>query len=253
MNRFEIIVPVYNDQRYIGRCIDSILMQDYKNFELIVIDDHSTDNTGDIIGTFMDIIAVYNDERRGALANITDGIKVYGENIIVTIDGDDYLPDRNVLTYLDKVYTEDVWMTYGSFVPESHKYKNTCQPFDNIMAPCDAGYLVKNSVTTATYRKSPFWVTSHLRTFRKQLWDRIKDEDLRDTDGEYYKTAWDLAFMYPMIEMADSHCKFIPHILYVYNDLNPICDGTIRGMEQIRTAERIKAKKEYDRLDGDIL
>jgi hypothetical protein len=56
-----------------------------------------------------------------------------------------------------------------------------------------------------------------------------------------------------MIEMADSHCHFIPHILYVYNDLNPICDGTIRGMEQIRTAERIKAKKEYERIDGDIL
>ena len=96
-------------------------------------------------------------------------------------------------------------------------------------------------------------VTSHLRTFRKQLWDRIKDEDLRDTDGEYYKTAWDLAFMYPMIEMADSYCKFIPHTLYVYNDLNPICDGTIRAMEQLRTGERIKAKKEYERLDGNIL
>jgi glycosyltransferase involved in cell wall biosynthesis len=246
-------VPVYNAEKYIGRCIDSILMQDYKNYELLVIDDCSTDETYDIVLPYDDIFTLHNPVRQGALANIVEGIRTFGESIIVTIDGDDYLPDRNVLSYLDKVYTDDVWMTYGSFIPESHKYKNTCQPFDNIMAPCDAGYLVKNSVTPATYRKSPFWVTSHLRTFRKNLWDKIKDEDLRDTDGEYYKTAWDLAFMYPMIEMADSHCKFIPHTLYVYNDLNPICDGTIRGMEQLRTAERIKAKKEYERIDGDIL
>jgi glycosyltransferase involved in cell wall biosynthesis len=253
LNRFDIIVPVYNAEKYIGRCIDSILMQDYKNYELLVIDDCSTDETYDIVLPYDDIFTLHNPVRQGALANIVEGIRTFGESIIVTIDGDDYLPDRNVLSYLDKVYTDDVWMTYGSFIPESHKYKNTCQPFDNIMAPCDAGYLVKNSVTPATYRKSPFWVTSHLRTFRKNLWDKIKDEDLRDTDGEYYKTAWDLAFMYPMIEMADSHCKFIPHTLYVYNDLNPICDGTIRGMEQLRTAERIKAKKEYERIDGDIL
>lgn len=253
MNRFDIIVPVYNAEKYIGRCIDSILMQDYKNYELLVIDDCSTDETYDIVLPYDDIFTLHNPVRQGALANIVEGIRTFGESIIVTIDGDDYLPDRNVLSYLDKVYTEDVWMTYGSFIPESHKYKNTCQPFDNIMTPCDAGYLVKNSVTPATYRKSPFWVTSHLRTFRKQLWDRIKDEDLRDTDGRYYQTAWDLAFMYPMIEMADSHCKFIPHTLYVYNDLNPICDGTIRGMEQLRTAERIKAKEEYERIDGDIL
>ena len=253
MNKFEIIVPVYNAEKYIGRCLDSILMQDYKNYDLIVVDDHSKDGTRNIIKSYKDIIAGYNGERRGALANITDNIRIFGGDIIVTIDGDDYLPDKNVLTYLDRIYTKDVWMTYGSFVPESHKYKNTCQPFDHIMAPCKEGYLVKHSVTPATYRKSPFWVTSHLRTFRKQLWDRIKDEDLRDTDGEYYKTAWDLAFMYPMIEMADSHCKFIPHILYVYNDLNPICDGTIRGMEQLRTGERIKAKKEYEKINGDIL
>jgi glycosyltransferase involved in cell wall biosynthesis len=253
LNRFEIIVPVYNAEKYIGRCIDSILMQDYKNYNLLVINDCSTDKTKKIIRSYDNIITLHNEKRVGALANIAEGIQIFGKNIIVTIDGDDYLPDRNVLSYLDKVYTTDVWMTYGSFMPVSERYKNTCQPFDNIWAPCEEGYLVKNSVTPSTYRKSPFWVTSHLRTFRKQLWDRIKDEDLRDEDGNYYQTAWDLAFMYPMIEMADSHVRFIDKILYVYNDLNPICDGTIRAMEQVRTAERIKAKKEYERIDGNIL
>ena len=253
MNKFNVIVPVYNAEKYIGRCLESILEQDYPYFRVIVIDDCSTDNTYDKILEYGDIFSIRNNKRQGALANIVEGIKIFSEDIIVTVDGDDFLKTDYVLSYLNTVYTTDVWMTYGSFIPVSERYKNTCQPFDHIMAPCDAGYLVKNSVTPATYRKSPFWVTSHLRTFRKQLWDRIKDEDLRDEDGNHYQTAGDLAFMYPMIEMADNHVRFIDKILYVYNDLNPICDGTVRAMDQVKTAERIKERKEYERIDGDIL
>lgn len=245
-------MPVYNAENYIGKCLDSIEGQDYPFFDVLVIDDHSTDGTWDIVQSF-NVNCIRNCERKGALHNLVSGIKIFGRDIIVTVDGDDFLSEDKVLTYLNDIYDEDVWMTYGSFLPLSGKYKDTCQPFDNIIWANKEGILENYSVTTETYRKSPFWVTSHLRTFRKQLWDRIKDEDLRDTDGRYYQTAGDLAFMYPMIEMADSHCRFIPHTLYVYNDLNPICDGTIRGMEQLRTAERIKAKKEYERIDGDIL
>jgi len=143
-------------------------------------------------------------------------------------------------------------MTYGSFLPVSGKYKNTCQAFDKIKTPCKEGWLVDAKTTPSAYRKSGFWVTSHLRTFRKGLWDKIKDEDLRE-NGEYYQVAWDLAFMYPMIEMADSHVRFIDKILYMYNDLNPNCDNAIRAQEQVRTGQKIQNKKEYARLDGDIL
>lgn len=252
MNKFEVIVPVYNAEKYIGKCLESILSQDYPHFRVLVIDDCSTDETYDIAVNY-DVHILRNNKRRGALANIVKGVELFGENIIVTVDGDDYLSTDYVLSYLNHIYTTDVWMTYGSFLPVSGRYKRTCQPFEKIMAPCEKGYLKEYFVTPDTYRKSDFWVTSHLRTFRKQLWDRIKDEDLRDEDGGYYQTAWDLAFMYPMIEMADTHVRFIDKILYMYNDLNPICDGTVRAKEQIKTAEKIKAKKEYERIDGNIL
>ena len=244
-------MPVYNAERWIGQCIESIISQDYPYFDLIVIDDCSTDLTWEYI-KYYDIYSIRNKERKGALANIVNGIDRIGSDIIVTVDGDDYLPDNKVFSYLESFYTSDIWMTYGSFLPVSLKYKNTCQPFDKIRVPCEAGYLVDTSTTPEAYRKSGLWVTSHLRTFRKWLWDRIDPDDLKE-DGQYYDVACDLAFMYPMIEMAGDHCKFIDRIMYMYNDLNPNCNGTVKKDQQLETAKRIQEKQCYARVDGNIL
>ena len=46
MNKISIIIPVYNVEKYIGKCLDSIINQTYKNLEIIVINDGSTDNSG---------------------------------------------------------------------------------------------------------------------------------------------------------------------------------------------------------------
>lgn len=247
MNNFAIIVPVYNADKWIGNCIESILTQDYSNYKLFVIDDCSTDNTWDIIKDFR-VFARRNTKRIGALANLVHGIKAFYKNdIIVTVDGDDKLADDHVLSYLNRVYAPDIWLTYGSFTPLSGRYSGTCQPLSHTHTVDESGKWVDNYLTPQTYRRSGVWVTSHLRTFRKSLWDKIKDEDLRDENG-YYKTAWDMAFMYPMIEMANNKLLYIEKILYIYNDLNPNCDGTIDPQHQIRTGKQIQAKPMYNPL-----
>jgi len=254
-NRFIIVIPVYNAESWIRKCLESVTTQKYSDYEVAVVDDYSEDGTWDIIKEFQ-VHHYRNDKHTGsALRNLSLGIKfVSKENdIIVTVDGDDYLANDNVLNCLNEVYQDDIWLTYGSFLPLSGKYKNTCQPFSHIMTPCEAGYLVKTSVTPETYRKSGLWVTSHLRTFRRWLWDEIDGKDLRDEDGEYFKFAWDLAFMYPMIEMAGDHIKFIDKILYYYNDLNPNNNSKIYTSKQIDQANYIINKKVYARIDGYIL
>jgi len=254
-NKFIIVIPVYNAEQWIGRCLESVTTQKYSDYEVAVIDDCSEDSTWDIIKEFNTHHYRNYKHTGSSLRNIGLGIKFISKenDIIVTVDGDDYLADDGVLNCLNEVYQDDVWLTYGSFLPLSGKYKNTCQNFSHIMTPCEAGYLVETSVTPETYRKSGLWVTSHLRTFKRWLWDKIDDKDLRDEDGEYFKVAGDLAYMYSMVEMAGNHIRFIDKILYYYNDLNPNCDGTIRTEKQLLATEYIRNKKVYARINSHIL
>ena len=250
MYKFIVIVPVYNAVAWIGKCLESILSQDYDNFIVQVVDDCSTDGSWDIIKKY-NVRSCRNLEHNGSgLENIIKGIKLTNpkdKDVIVLVDGDDYLADNSVLSYLSVIYQEDVWLTYGSFIPLSGKYSGTCQPFEKARIVRPEGYYDYITLKTQDYRQSGYWVTSHLRTFKKWLWDKIKDEDLRDENG-YYKVAWDLAFMYPMIEMAGKHIKFIDKVLYMYNDLNPMSIGHISSNEQIAEGELIQKKPIYKEL-----
>ena len=73
----------------------------------------------------------------------------------------------------------------------------------------------------------------------------MNPNDLLDKNGKYFPVAWDLAIMFPMLEMAGNRQEFIRDLLYVYNDQNPISDHKIRRKEQILVAKEIRRKKRY--------
>lgn len=246
-NKFIVVVPVYNSEKYIEKCLKSILTQDYKNYDLIVIDDCSTDDTFDIINQVHNnyennFVMCKNNYRVGsALANIVKGIKLLSHNkedIIVTVDGDDFLYNNVVLSYLNSIYQDkSIYMTYGQFIPASGSYGKFCKPIIN----------------TQEYRRSGKWYASHLRTFKNKLWYRINDIDLRDEGGKYYKIAGVAPYIYPLLEICgDKHHKFIDKVLYVYNDLNPINDMKINVKEQLRVAACIRDKSIYRELKEKI-
>lgn len=87
-----IIVPVYNCEKYIGRLINSVLVQSYPNFELIILNDGSTDNTKEKIEEFKDIrISVINKENTGVSDTRNEGIKLAKGKYICFLDSDDYI------------------------------------------------------------------------------------------------------------------------------------------------------------------
>lgn len=236
-NVFIVIVPVYNAEQYIEKCLMSIISQDYNNYKLIVVDDNSTDNTFNIItdikNKYNDIIVVRNLERNGSgLSNIIKGMTYssYEEDIIISVDGDDWLSNNTVLSYLNDVYQDkEIFLTYGQYKPLVGNYRG-CRIIPDIK----------------TYRKSGIWVTSQLRTFKRKIFNKINDIDLRDTNGDYYKVAWDTALMYPMIEMCGyKHIKFINNVLYIYNNSNPINDFKINHEEQRKMHLEIMRKPQY--------
>lgn len=91
--KVSIQIPTYNQQRYISRAIDSALMQDYPNLEIIVADDCSTDDTEKIVKQYNDSRVKYfkNEKNIGRVANYRKSLYDYSTgDWVVNLDGDDY-------------------------------------------------------------------------------------------------------------------------------------------------------------------
>lgn len=93
MNKISIILPVYNSEKYIDRCIRSIVNQRYKNFELIIINDGSTDNSLDVLKKWCKVekrIHLIDKENEGVSKARNLGLEKASGNYIAFIDSDDY-------------------------------------------------------------------------------------------------------------------------------------------------------------------
>ena len=155
--------------------------------------------------------------------------------IIVTLDGDDWFPDNNVLARLNTVYSaNDVWLTYGQFKMYPSGIQGWASPMPD--------YIIESN-TFRDFQHLP----THLRTFYAWLFKEIKLEDLLYL-GEFYPMTWDMAMMFPMIEMAGERHQFIPDIMYMYNDANNISDHHVSRQFQAYLAQLIKKKPRYKKL-----
>src|SRR5579875_322194 len=94
-----IIIPLYNAEKYIIETIDSALQQSYKNIEIIIIDDGSTDSSFNVAETYKsDNIIVVKQENKGASAARNHGLKLAKGEYIQFLDADDIL-DVNKIEY----------------------------------------------------------------------------------------------------------------------------------------------------------
>lgn len=94
--KISIIVPVYRVEKYIRKCIESILAQTYSNWELILIDDGSPDNSGSICDEFAKIdsrVHVYHKENKGVSSARNLGLDCATGDFIMFVDSDDWITD----------------------------------------------------------------------------------------------------------------------------------------------------------------
>lgn len=92
-----VIVPVYNVQNFIGKCIESILSQTFKDFELLLVNDGATDHSKEICEKFAEIdnrVRVLN-KKNGGLSDARNyGLDNSKCDYVIFIDGDDYVDER---------------------------------------------------------------------------------------------------------------------------------------------------------------
>lgn len=102
---FSIVIPNYNSEKWIEKCLNSVLNQSYKNFELIIVDDVSTDNSVEIIKTYNDprikLIELKEKRYNGGTRNV--GVENSKGNYLLFLDCDDWFYSRDCLKEIVRV------------------------------------------------------------------------------------------------------------------------------------------------------
>ncbi|GIN96859.1 hypothetical protein J6TS1_27290 [Siminovitchia terrae] len=112
MKKYSVIIPCYNLESVIHRTIKSVLEQTYNNFELIIVDDGSTDNTLEVLKGYQLIdsrLKVFSKENGGVSAARNFGLQKCSGEYILFLDGDDLI-ERDLLQRADSVFNNKVDM-----------------------------------------------------------------------------------------------------------------------------------------------
>lgn len=121
--KFSIVIPVRNGKKYIARAIDSVLIQSYTNYELIVVDNNSTDGTLDILKEYKDIkLLTFNEPDKKISFAVAEGCKVATGDYILFLDSDDYF-EIDALEKLAKLIKDEdiICYSYNYVVDDSKR------------------------------------------------------------------------------------------------------------------------------------
>jgi glycosyltransferase involved in cell wall biosynthesis len=256
-NKIKIIIPSYNNTDWVEYNIASVLNQTYTNYEVLYIDDASQDDTFDkvneVVGSLSNWQLKRNETNQGATANYFEHLDKFVEDsdIVIHLDGDDWLYDENVLEQLNTFYNEkDCWMTYGGFVC----WDGTEDP--KIPYPQSTPYtefIHKHKL----YRRDE-WRASHMRTYRGSLLKALPKDALKSLeDKQYYWHASDLAFQFAYMEMCPKDkIQVVDFYTTVYNQSNQNSERTRERehTDNSRYEVEVRNRKHYkEGLQGEKL
>ncbi|WP_407415266.1 glycosyltransferase family 2 protein [Methanobrevibacter sp.] len=208
MTRISVILPVFNEEKFIKKAIESVLSQSLDDFELIIVNDGSTDDTLSIINGFDDSrIKIINQKNQGPGASRNNALEMAKGDYVMFLDGDDwYCPDAlktaygeitskdtdisifQIIKYNDGEYSKNSWFNLNNF---SEKFE------DRVFNPHECGdFLFNISVSAAQ------------KIFRREFLVKIK---ARFPEGMYFE---DMPFFFYTFLKAE-RVSIIKRYLYV--------------------------------------
>ena len=132
--KVSVIVPVYNVEKYLAKCLDSLINQEFFNYEIIVVNDGSTDNSQEIIEEYAKRYDIIKDvfKKNGGLSSARNyGLEKASGKYITFVDSDDYVDENMYLKMYEKaksgnfdIVTSDINYVYNDRV---ERFKNILQ------------------------------------------------------------------------------------------------------------------------------
>jgi glycosyltransferase involved in cell wall biosynthesis len=205
MQKVSVIVPVYNAEKYIEKCISSVLNQNYKNIELILVNDGSTDNSLELMKKYNAIII---DKKNGGVSSArNEGLNRATGDFIMFLDSDDFLDEACILDIIKKPADIVRFKICYEYLDGQTRIEE-----DDF---CDCSYIEKKDFKNEIYKKmlTGIKMNSICRTLYKK--DVVKNIRLE----ENLKTAEDLLFNIEAFSNANSFL-YIARAYYHYNQTN---------------------------------
>lgn len=160
-----IIIPVYNKEKYLDRCLKSVENQTYKNIEIILVDDGSKDSSRKIIEKHKEIdkriIVIYKDQNKGAAAARNSALDIAKGDHICFVDGDDYISEHFVEYLLNNIEESgtDLSMcafSYSDILPITDNYSKKIYEHEEMMAELFKDKIITSHPCRKMYPKKAF-------------------------------------------------------------------------------------------------
>ena len=191
-----LIITVFNVESYLSQCLDSVLAQTHDDIEVILIDDGSTDSSGDICSRYKDSderIRVLRQENRGIADTRNAGIEASTGDYIIFVDADDRIAEDHV-EYLLKLCTDnDADMACCAWTLDDHGRMNKCRYRKNEPGLYKGDHEAMRALLTTRLLSSSVW---------GKIYKRVLFDEVRFPEGtNYYE---DDATMYRLVSHAHS-------------------------------------------------
>lgn len=210
-----VIVPVYNVENYLARCVNSIINQTYKNIEIICVNDFSLDNSSTILKDLQDkdsrIKVIHHRKNKGVGGARNTGIEAASGEFLCFIDSDDEISEDYIfelVTFLTNSKSDMVFCDV-TFIDDDSSYVCNKKPFDNIEGSANV-YDSQKKIS----RLVDAWPSPWNKIYRTEI---IKNNKIYYTEKEIYE---DHAFYYRYISACKKIC-YLPKTLYKYRINRP--------------------------------
>jgi glycosyltransferase involved in cell wall biosynthesis len=242
-NRIVVFTPFRDAGEFLARCMASLGEQDYGHFEVLCIDDASSDGSADAVPRDPRFRLFRNESRAGLAANLHRAIsrECRPDDIVVCLDGDDWLACPDALSFINDFYDRHgCWLMYGQFQ----------------FADGSRGFSAPFASERDFRDLRQYFRASHIRTFRAGLFHCIARQDpnydcLKDENGAWLKYAVDAALMHALLELAGfDKVRFNERVLYIYNDENPQNAHRAGRPEQEEWYSLLARRRPFARVDS---
>ncbi len=180
--KFSIIVPVYNVEKYVGSCLESILKQDYTNFEVIIVNDGSCDGSEEIIEQYIQVDArfVQYKKTNGGLSDARNyGVKKATGDYLIFVDSDDTI-HPSLLSTLNQIIEKDK-------APDLIRYQLVLRYDENSQERLCPGKQFHNQRGFEAFKEliqESFFEPAWLYAYRKKFYNRYH---FRFEKGKYHE------------------------------------------------------------------